>query len=111
VKSDLGLRPIYHQLEYRVEAHMLVAFLAYCLTATLKRSLKEHTPGLMPRAVLEKLATIQTLVPCLVRHAESCRLSPIRKRIEATRLSVSLRPASVEPAASLFNCQPLQATH
>ena len=43
LKSDLGIRPIYHQLEHRVEAHILIAFLAYCLTATLKHRLQEHT--------------------------------------------------------------------
>ena len=56
LKSDLGIRPIYHQLEHRVEAHILVAFLAYCLTVTLKHRLQAHAPGLTPRAVLEKLA-------------------------------------------------------
>jgi transposase len=61
LKSDLGIRPIYHQLEHRVDAHILVAFLAYCLTATLKYRLQAHAPGLSPRAVLEKLAAIQTL--------------------------------------------------
>ena len=61
LKSDLGIRPIYHQLEHRVEAHILVAFLAYCLTVTLKHRLQRHAPGLTPRAVLEKLATIQML--------------------------------------------------
>jgi transposase len=61
LKSDLGIRPIYHQLEHRVEAHILVAFLAYCLTVTLKCRLTAHAPGLTPRAVLEKLATIQML--------------------------------------------------
>lgn len=54
-------RPIYHQLEHRVEAHILIAFLAYCLTATLKHRLQVHAPGLTPRSVLEKLATIQAL--------------------------------------------------
>jgi transposase len=61
LKSELGIRPIYHQLEHRVEAHILVAFLAYCLTVTLKHRLQAHAPGLTPRAVLEKLAAIQTL--------------------------------------------------
>ena len=65
LKSDLGMRPIYHQLEQRVEAHILVAFLAYCLTVTLKHRLQAHAPGLTPRAVLEKLATIQMLDVCL----------------------------------------------
>ena len=61
LKSELGLRPIYHQLEHRVEAHILVAFLAYGLSVTLKHRLQFHAPGLTPRAVLEKLATIQML--------------------------------------------------
>jgi len=61
LKSDLGIRPIYHQLEHRVEAHILVAFLAYCLTVTMKHRLQLHAPGLTPRAVLEKLAAIQML--------------------------------------------------
>jgi transposase len=61
LKSDLGIRPIHHQLEHRVEAHILVAFLAYCLTVTLKHRLQMHAPGLTPRAVLEKLGAIQML--------------------------------------------------
>jgi len=61
LKSDLGIRPIHHQLERRVDAHILVAFLAYCLTVTLRHRLRMHAPGLTPRAVLEKLAGIQML--------------------------------------------------
>jgi hypothetical protein len=65
LKSELGLRPIYHQLENRVEAHILVAFLSYALSVTLKQGLHALAPGLTPRAVLEKLATIQMLDVCL----------------------------------------------
>jgi len=61
LKSDLGVRPIHHQLEHRVDAHILVAFLAYCLTVTLRHRLRIQAPGLTPRAVLEKLAGIQML--------------------------------------------------
>ena len=61
LKSELGVRPIYHQVGQRVEAHILVAFLAYCLLVTLKRRLQAHAPGLTPRAVLDKLAAIQML--------------------------------------------------
>lgn len=59
LKSELGIRPIYHQLEHRGDAHVLIAFLAYCLQVTLKNRLMIHAPGLTPAAVLEKLATIQ----------------------------------------------------
>jgi hypothetical protein len=61
LKSELGIRPIYHQLEHRVDAHILVAFLAYCLTVTLKHRLQPQAPGLTPRAVLDKFAAIQML--------------------------------------------------
>ena len=61
LKSDLGIRPIYHQLEHRVDAHILIAFLAYCLQVTLKNRLQIHAPGLTPTAVLEKLGTIQMI--------------------------------------------------
>ncbi|HUU22687.1 MAG TPA: IS1634 family transposase [Phycisphaerae bacterium] len=59
LKSDLAIRPVHHQLEQRVEAHIFVAFLGYCLMVTLKNLLRPHAPGLTPRAVLEKLGTIQ----------------------------------------------------
>jgi len=59
LKSELQIRPIYHQLEHRAEAHILIAFLAYCLQVTLKNRLMIHAPGLTASAVLEKLATIQ----------------------------------------------------
>jgi hypothetical protein len=65
LKSALGLRPIYHQVEKRVEAHIFVAFLAYALSVTLRQRLAPCAPGLTPRAVLEKLATIQMLDVCL----------------------------------------------
>ena len=61
MKSELGLRPIYHQLGHRVEAHILVAFLAYCLLVTLKNRLQALAPGLTPRTVLETLAPMQML--------------------------------------------------
>ena len=61
LKSDLGIRPIYHHLQQRVDAHILIAFLAYCLQVTLKNRLMRHAPGLTPTAVLEKLAAIHMI--------------------------------------------------
>ena len=61
LKSELGIRPVYHQLGQRVEGHILIAFLAYCLWVTLKNRLEALAPGLTPKAVLEKLSTIQML--------------------------------------------------
>src|SRR5947209_3462266 len=65
LKNEMGLRPIYHQLGHRVEAHIFVAFLAYCLLVTLKNRLQAVAPGLTPKTVLEKLAGIQMLDVCL----------------------------------------------
>ena len=61
LKDDLQLRPIYHQLESRIEAHIFVAFLAYCLHVTLRAKLRPMAAGLTPRAVLDKLAGIRML--------------------------------------------------
>ena len=59
LKNDLAVRPIYHQTDARIEAHIFVAFLAYCLQVTLKQRLKALAPGLTPRAVLDKMAAMQ----------------------------------------------------
>ena len=61
LKGDLAIRPIYHQLDHRIEAHIFVAFVAYCLMVTLKHRLRALAPGLTPRAVLEKLSAIQMI--------------------------------------------------
>jgi hypothetical protein len=60
-KNDLGLRPIYDSVEARVEAHIFVCFLAYCLQVTLRQRLTALAPGLTPRAALETLAGVQML--------------------------------------------------
>jgi hypothetical protein len=59
LKGDLAIRPIHHQTDERIEAHIFVAFIAYCLQVTLKHRLKALAPGLTPRAALEKLAPMQ----------------------------------------------------
>jgi transposase len=61
LKGDLALRPIFHQLEARIEAHIFIAFLAYCLHVTLRRRLHALAPGLTPRSVLEKFAAVQMI--------------------------------------------------
>ena len=61
LKGDLAIRPIFHQSEARIEAHIFVAFLAYCLHVTLKRRLAALAPGLTPRSVLEKFSVVQMI--------------------------------------------------
>ena len=59
LKHDLAVRPIYHQNEDRIEAHIFVAFLAYCLQVTLKGKLRSRAGGITPREVLTKFKTMQ----------------------------------------------------
>jgi hypothetical protein len=61
LKSDLHLRPIRHHVEPRIEAHIVVCFLAYCLHVSLRKRLEAHAPGLTPREVLATLSGILML--------------------------------------------------
>ncbi len=61
LKGDRGLRPILRHKPQRIEADLFVAFLAYCLSITLRQCLRAVSPGLMPRVLFEKFASIQTL--------------------------------------------------
>jgi transposase len=61
LKGDLAIRPVFHQEQARIEAHIFIAFLAYCLHVTLGQRLKALAPGLTPRSVLEKFAAMQMI--------------------------------------------------
>ena len=98
LKDDLQLRPIYHQLQSRIEAHIFVAFMAYCLHVTLRARLRALAGGLTPRAVLDKLSAIQMLdvkfpttdgrTLVLTRHTEP----DIDQKILLEQLKLSLPP-------------------
>ena len=61
LKGDLSIRPIFHQFERRIEAHIFIAFLAYCLHVTLGHRLKYLAPGLTTRSALEKFSAVQMI--------------------------------------------------
>jgi hypothetical protein len=61
LKGDLAIRPIHHQKEKRIGAHIFVAFLAYALHVTLHRRLRDLAPGLTPRSALEKFGSLQMI--------------------------------------------------
>ena len=61
LKGDLCIRPIFHQLQRRIEAHIFVCFLAYCVQVTLRYQLRAKAPGLTPRQVLEKFGRMQMM--------------------------------------------------
>jgi transposase len=118
LKSELGIRPIYHRLESRVDAHILIAFLAYCLQVTLKNRLQIHAPGLTPTAVLEKLGTMQMIDVCiptcdgrwliLPRYTQPAKdLQVLLEQVQMTlppqpppRITAPVPPPSVVPAAA-----------
>ena len=61
LKGDLAIRPIFNQDQARIEAHIFIAFLAYCLHITLSWRLRELAPGLTARSVLDKFAAVQMI--------------------------------------------------
>jgi hypothetical protein len=101
LKGDLAIRPIFHQEEARIEAHIFIAFLAYCLHVTLGRRLHALAPGLTPRRVLEKFSAIQMIdvhVPTtdgrelvLTRHTEP--QPELRLLHDKLRLELPAQPA------------------
>jgi transposase len=110
LKSELGIRPIYHQLEHRADAHVLIAFLAYCLQVTLKNRLLIHALGLTPSSVFEKMTTIQMVevwIPMLdgrwlvlPRHTQP--ESDVQALLEQIRITLPPQPPprikSAQPA-------------
>jgi transposase len=111
LKGELAVRPIFHQLESRVEAHIFIAFLAYCLHVTLARRLNALAPGLTPRSVLEKFAALQMIdvhIPTtdarqitLVRHTEP----ETELKLLLDKLKLEL-PAQPMPKITAANASP-----
>ena len=100
LKSELGIRPIYHQLEHRADAHVFIAFLAYSLQVTLKNRLMIHAPGLTPLSVFEKLSTIQMVdvwIPlldgrCLVLPRHTQPEPDVQALMEQVRITLPPQP-------------------
>jgi transposase len=100
LKGDLAIRPIFHQHEDRVEAHIFIAFLAYCLHVTLGRRLHALAPGLTTRSVIKKFAALQMIdvhVPTtdgrelvLTRHTEP--EPELKLLLEKLRLQLPAQP-------------------
>ena len=88
IKSDIAVRPIWHFTEQRVEAHILVAFLGYCLSANLRMRLKAHAPGLTPREVLKVLGEIRMVDVCIPTTDGRLLIMPRHTEPEAEQLMV-----------------------
>lgn len=109
LKGDLAIRPIFHQGEERIEAHIFVAFLAYCLQITLTRRLVSLAPGLTARSALQKFAAVQMIdvhLPTtdgreivLTRHTEP--EPEMRLLLERMKLALPPQPPPKIVAAAL----------
>ena len=115
LKGDLAIRPIHHQREQRIAAHVFIAFLAYCLYVTLGRQLAALAPGLTARSALEKFAAVQMVdvhVPttdgrelCLTRHTQpEPDLALLLERLE---LDLPAQPPPKISAAQIAAPQPM----
>ncbi len=86
MKRDLAIRPVWHQVQPRVEAHLFIAFMGYCLMAALRKHLEHAAPGLTPRAVLQQLAPIQMVDVCLPTSDGRWLIMPRHTEPEAEQL-------------------------
>lgn len=127
LKGDLSLRPVFHQDQQRIEAHIFIAFLAYCLHVTLGQRLKQLAPGLTSRSVLEKFGAVQ-LIDVFVPTTDGRQVSVTRYtqpepelnccwRNSSSRCPFSRRRKSPPPrplqrppcSADLLRCSPDQS--
>jgi transposase len=115
LKGDLAVRPIFHQRLERIEAHIFIAFLAYCLHVTLGRRLHALAPGLTARSVLEKFAAVQLIdvhVPTTDgRELQLTRYTQpepeLQLLLERLRLELPAQPPPKITAAQLGSTTPL----
>jgi transposase len=115
LKGDLAIRPIFHQLEHRIEAHIFIAFLAYCLHVTLGHRLKHLAPGLTTRSVLEKFSAVQMIdvhIPttdgrelALTRYTQP--QAELRLLLDRLKLSLPPQPPPKITAAQLAAASPV----
>ena len=60
-KTDLRIRPIYHRLKNRIEAHICICFAAYAIYKELERLLRENQIGISPEKALDEIKEIRQL--------------------------------------------------
>jgi transposase len=104
LKGDLALRAIFHQKEGRIEAHIFVAFLAYCLHVTLGRQLRDLATGLTPRSVLEKFAAVQMIDVHLPTSDRSDASHSTRGRTGVAITEIKTGVAATAPAQNQTRC-------
>jgi transposase len=117
IKHDLAVRPIFHKTEERIEAHIFVAFMAYCLQVTLKAKLRTLAGGTTPREVLDKFKA-QQMVDVLLPTTDGRELTlsrytqpepEQRMLLEQLRLTLPSQPPPKITAAQVRTTQPTLA--
>ena len=97
LKSELGLRPIYHQTEERTEGHLFISVLSYQFVQVIRRHLKEHGITERWRTLRERLAG-QCRVTVMLRRADG-RTLHVRKTTRAEPVQLAIYQAlGVNPA-------------
>jgi transposase len=113
LKGDLAIRPIFHQQQPRIEAHIFIAFLAYCLHVTLGQRLKALAPGLTPRSVLHKFAAVH-MIDVYVPTTDGRELSLTRYTQPEPELKLLLDKLKlslpVQPPPKITTTHPTAAT-
>jgi hypothetical protein len=119
LKGDLAIRPIFHQQQPRIEAHIFIAFLAYCLHVTLGQQLKAFAPGLTARSVLHKFAAVQMIdvhVPTsdgreltLTRYTQP--EPELKLLLDKLKLTLPAQPPPKISAAALATATPVVQTY
>jgi hypothetical protein len=115
LKGDLAIRPIHHQDAERIEAHIFIAFLAYCLHVTIGLRLKGLAPGLTPRSLFEKFAAVQMIdVHIPTTDGRELRLTrytqpepELKLLLERLRLHLPAQPPPKITAVEAAETQPL----
>jgi transposase len=85
-KSDLGLRPIFHQTTGRTDAHILVCFLALAMWRTLQQWMECAGLGTAPRKLLEEMREIRTVDVVLPARDKTIRLRTVSKAPQPLRI-------------------------
>jgi len=114
IKHDLSIRPIFHKTEERIEAHIFVAFLAYCLQVTLKAKLRKLAGGTTPREVIDKFRA-QQMVDVMLPTTDGRELTlsrytqpepEQRMLLEQLRLTLPSQPPPRITATQLRSTEP-----
>lgn len=85
-KSELGMRPIYHQRQDRTHAHILVCFLALAMWRTLQQWMKAAGLGTAPRQLLEEMREVRSLDVLLPAKDKTLRLRVVSTPSKALRV-------------------------